>query len=122
MESDPAQYSDDVRKIAILMTDGEFNTFFHGTQGNAFGPHETLSSSLARDLCTDMKALKNGNPGITIYSVAFQAPLSARETLKDCANEDTANQTFYYSADSNEELRNAFRSIASSIQTLRISK
>ncbi len=121
-ESDPAKYSSDVKKVAILMTDGKFNSFFHGTTGRAFGPHEPLSSGLARDLCADMKSFKDGNPGITIYSVAFKAPQSARETLRDCANEDTRNETFYYSAESNSELRAAFREIATNIQKLRISK
>lgn len=121
-KNDPAFYSDDVQKIAILMTDGEFNTFFDGTSGNAFGPHPDPSNELAKDLCTNMKAAKAGNPGIIIYSIAFDAPASAQATLKDCATEDTASHKYYYSADDGEELREAFSSIASSIQRLRISQ
>ena len=120
--SDPAPYSNKVSKVAILMTDGEFNTFYHGTQGNAFGPHANKSNQLARDLCDDMKAVKNGNPGIIIYSIAFQAPVSAQKTLKACANTDTDSVQYYYQADDGAELKQAFRSIATSIQSLRLSK
>ncbi|MGI9350487.1 MAG: vWA domain-containing protein [Rhizobiaceae bacterium] len=122
-ENDPAPYSKDVEKIAILMTDGEFNTFFQGTEGSRtpYGPHAEPSNTLALDLCADMKADKNGAPGITIYSIAFQAPSSAEATLRACANEDTETDIYYFSAGNGQELREAFRSIAASIQRLRIS-
>ena len=120
--ADPAPYGNKVKKIAILMTDGEFNTYFDGTSGNPYGPNAALSNQSARDICADMKAAKDGNPGITIYSVAFQAPASAEATLRDCANEDTAGQTFYYSADNGEELNEAFRAIANDIQALRLNQ
>ena len=121
--NDPAPYSADVQKIAILMTDGEFNTFFQGTEGSGtpYGPHAEPSNTLAMNLCEDMKADKNGAPGITIYSIAFQAPASAEATLRACANDDTETDVYYFSADNGQELRDAFRSIAASIQRLRIS-
>lgn len=117
-------YSKDTNKIAIIMTDGSFNTFYNGIEGKyaPFGDNADESSTLARDLCTDMKALKSGQPGITIYSVAFSAPKDAQELLRDCASDDTATQTYYYSADNGAELEAAFASIANSIQTLRLSK
>ncbi len=119
--SDPADYSEDVRKVAVLMTDGEFNTFYDETSGNPWGPYVDESSDHAEAICADMKAPKAGEPGITIYSVAFQAPSAAEATLRECASADTATETYYYSASSEQELREAFRAIAGSIKTLRLS-
>ena len=125
--SKPAAYSAGTQKIAILMTDGEFNTYYYGTTepGNpdsAYGGENIdNSNTLAMNLCEDMKADKNGAPGITIYSIAFQAPASAEATLRACANDDTETDVYYFSADNGQELRDAFRSIAASIQRLRIS-
>lgn len=122
----PARYSDDVKKIAILMTDGEFNTAYEGIDGAGafapFGQNANVSNARATGLCEDMKRAKDGNPGIIVYAIAFQAPASAEATLRSCANENTSNTTYYYSANSGAELRQAFREIASSISTLRISR
>lgn len=121
--NDPAAYSADVKKIAILMTDGEFNTAYEGIGNNdPFGRNVAISNNTATELCEDMKATKSGNPGITVYAIAFQAPSSAEATLRACANEDTDTTTYYYSADNGAELRDAFREIAASITNLRISQ
>ncbi|MDJ0615080.1 MAG: pilus assembly protein [Rhizobiaceae bacterium] len=123
----PASYGDDVQKIAILMTDGKFNTAYEGISGTGNNapfntPSSTdVSNSRATKLCEDMKQTKAGNTGIIIYAVAFQAPASAQATLRACANADTADTTYYYSASSGQELRAAFRAIAASISNLRIS-
>lgn len=122
----PADYSPDVQKIAILMTDGEFNTAFEGIPGGGnnapFNNSNSVNVSNTRavQLCDDMKRLKSGNPGIIIYSIAFQAPTSAEATLRDCANTDTVDTTYYYSASNGQQLREAFRAIAASIGNLRI--
>lgn len=118
----PAAYSNDVKKIAILMTDGEFNTAYAGVNTNPFGRNVAVSNQVALDLCEDMKKTKNGNPGITVYSIAFQAPASAEATLRTCANEDTDRTTYFYNASSGAELRDAFRAIAADISNLRLSK
>ncbi len=122
----PAAYGADVQKIAILMTDGEFNTAYEGLSGA--GPNAPfnnansvdVSNTRATQLCDDMKRTKNGNPGIIVYAIAFQAPASAEATLRGCANTDTDETTYYYSASSGQELREAFRAIAASIGNLRI--
>lgn len=114
----PADWSPDVRKIAILMTDGEFNTYYDGTTGNPFGPYEAESSANAVALCSDMKALKGANPGIVIYSVAFQAPAAAKATLQACAS-DAAH---FFDADNSQELHAAFQAIALDIQKLRLTR
>ena len=120
--NDPAPYSRNVRKIAILMTDGEFNTAYEEIDGNdPFGGNVDESNDAAVALCNNMKALKNGNPGILVYSIAFKAPKSAQKTLKACASDDTKTTQFYYSAANGDELRKAFKEIGKSIQSLRIS-
>jgi len=122
-DSKPAAYSADVQKIAILMTDGNFNTAYEGiTTGSPFADNTDVSNRRAIDLCTDMKQLKNGNPGITIYAIGFRAPADAEATLRACANTDTVITTYYYSADNGQQLRDAFRKIAGSIMNLRLSK
>ncbi len=120
--SDPAPYADPVKKIAIIMTDGEFNTYYSGVGGNPFGTQELRSGTTAVSLCNDMKAKKQGANGITIYSIAFDAPVRAQQTLRACATPDTANNTFYYSAKNGAELRLAFERIALDIQKLRITR
>ena len=114
--SSPKQYSNDVDKIAILMTDGQFNTAHSGP-----GVGTTRSPQLSRDLCADMKAEKSGNPGITIYSIAFAAEES-EALLKECATPDSNGVQYFYSAATNQELVSAFEEIANSIQKLRLSR
>ncbi len=115
-------YSPDVNKVAILMTDGEFNTAYDGVNGRPFGTQGTKSSNLAEDLCDNMKAAKNGNPGIIVYSIAFAAPAQAERTLRNCANAPTASKTFFFSASNEEELRDAFKKIAEDITSLRLTQ
>ena len=118
----PSDYSAGVKKIAILMTDGEFNTYFDGTNGEAFGPYSKQSSAAAIALCDDMKSSKGKYAGITIYSVAFDAPATARETLRNCASPDSDGNNHYFAAESETQLRQAFTTIARSIQKLRLSR
>lgn len=60
-------------------------------------------SSQARDQCNIAK-----RAGITVYTVAFQAPSSGKKLLKDCA---TSNK-HYYDAKNSDELNQVFRKIA----------
>ncbi len=113
---DPAPFGAGVRKIAIVMTDGEFNTYFAGVSGNPWGSQSARSSADALSLCDSMKALRAGEPGITIYTVAFQAPNSARNLLRQCATDND----HAFDASSETELRGAFQAIARDIQKLRL--
>lgn len=110
--SRPSNYkAKDVQKIALLMTDGEFNTIYA-----PFGERWD-SASFAVELCRSMK-----RDGIIIYSIAFDAPAAAQRTLQACATPGTAGQAFYYSARSASELQGAFQQIATDIRKLRLSK
>ena len=104
--SQPVSYTTpDTMKVVVLMTDGQFNTQYVSGNGN--------SSDQATSLCNEMK-----NQGITIYSVAFQAPTAAQTLLKGCAS---STQT-YFNASSGGDLRSAFQHIAMDINKLRVTK
>ena len=117
----PANYTDPVRKIAIIMTDGMFNTYYYGVDGDE-NNQEARSSSTAKALCTDMKRMKGGKPGITIYTIAFDAPAQAEQLLRDCATPDIDDSRHFFSASDGQELRAAFSAIASDIRNLRLSR
>lgn len=100
-------------KSAILMTDGMFNTSYKNGNENSQDPTATGSSSFqALQICAAMKAR-----GITVYTVAFQAPADAEAMLQTCASPGSA-----FNALSNDELRRVFREIANRIAGLRLSR
>ena len=59
-QSRPAAYNDSADKIAILMTDGEYNT----KNGRSWNANQV--STIAVDTCNAMKA-----QGIRVYTVGF---------------------------------------------------
>jgi len=122
--SKPDDYDSKTRKVAILMTDGEFNTYFQGVPNGqeTFGVRQTESNTDAEELCTDMKKPKGTGEGITVYAIAFDAPPSAKQTLQKCASPDTATVTHFYDAANEAELRQAFLEIANSIKALRLTR
>lgn len=97
-------------KIAILMTDGEYNT----VGGDYHSSNIVPSTNYAKDTCAAMKA-----KGITIYTVGFQlAPGLSTNTLQACAS---GTNKFYQAEDANS-LRLAFQAIAQDIATIRLSE
>jgi hypothetical protein len=117
------------QKIAILMTDGEYNTAFcngvvsrdstasSGDRKINCNATNGSSTTQARSLCAAMKA---PGTGITIYTIGFQlgGNATAIETLRQCASDDSK----FYNADDGVELRAAFRDIALRLATLRLSQ
>ncbi|QKV20092.1 vWA domain-containing protein [Oricola thermophila] len=101
-----------VRKYAIIMTDGEFNTYESEGQN---GSGSTNSRNHAKTICTNMKTA-----GIKVYSIAFGAGSTAEALMKDCANKDTATSKYYYNTSNEAELKDAFRQIAADIKGLRL--
>lgn len=138
-ESAPASYSKltetgpkgqpVLRKIAVLMTDGEFNTAYcNGVIAKDSGPgsggdadHIDCnatngdSTSQALELCTAMKA-----KGIEVYTVGFSVgDIEAAKTLmNDCATDPNK----VYIADTGEQLKQAFRDIALKMSSLYLSR
>ncbi len=109
--SQPVAYnSGTTAKVAILMTDGEYNT----VGGNYSGSNVAASQNFAKDTCTAMKA-----QGIRVYTVGFQLSQSnATTTLQACASDSSK----FYPAEDADALRMAFQAIAQDIATLRLSE
>lgn len=103
----PGAYDPDNRtKIAILMTDGEFNTEYIDANGD--------SDKQARKTCQKMKAA-----GITVYTVGFELTENdAKKTMAKCAS----SKQHAYLAENGSDLRLAFRDIAMSIAQLRLTE
>lgn len=114
--SQPVAYSTPkTEKIAILMTDGEYNSTV-GTNGVEGGNGNGSSSSgQAIAICNQMKQDK-----ITVYTVGFDLGnnSTAINTLKNCATDASKA----YVADSGEKLRAAFRDIALKVSSLYLTK
>lgn len=113
----PASYDDThVKKIAILMTDGVYNTQYDAngvmTSTNGTASVNGSSTTQARTMCESMKA-----QGITVYTVGFALNSdTAIETMEQCATSpDTA-----YIAQNGSQLRQAFRDIAVRLSPLHL--
>ncbi len=124
----PAAYgTDKLKKIAILMTDGEYNTSYtskgyavsetiNGIRVTCTGSANTdCSSAQAVDQCNAMKA-----QGVEVYTVGFQLGGSklAENTLSSCATD--ANH--FYNSSTGDALKAAFQDIALKISTLYLSQ
>lgn len=109
--SQPVAYNTgNTTKVAILMTDGEYNT----VNGAMAGANVPKSQQFAKETCAAMKA-----KGIVVYTVGFQlTAANATETLQDCAS----GFTKFYPAEDGDALRTAFQAIAQDIATLRIAE
>ena len=86
--------SKDPLKFIVFMTDGEHDT------GQSW--KDDYADKTTKEHCADAKA-----KGVTIFSVAFQAPERGRRLLEDCA----FSAKHYYDAQSAEELLEAFTDI-----------
>lgn len=118
-ESRPGNYGDaSVKKIAILMTDGEYNTQYDAnglmTSTNNTTPLNGPSDTQARSVCANMKS-----SGIQVYTVGFGLTNSkAIQTLAQCATDSTTA----YLAQDGEQLRNVFRDIAIKLSPLHLTQ
>ncbi len=103
-DSRPEPYSNpEILKAIIVMTDGEFNTAYENSNGN--------SSAQSRSLCSNIKAA-----GVTVFTVAFQAPRNAENLLRSCAT----TMQHHFDAQDNDALRRAFQEIARRLTGLRL--
>lgn len=104
----PVSYTDkDTIKVAILMTDGEYNT--------VGGSSSSRSARYAKETCTAMKA-----KGITVYTVGFRLShgTQAEATMQACAS----SLGHAYLAANGAALNAAFADIAQNITQLRLSR
>lgn len=117
--AEPGAYNDKkVKKYAILMTDGEFNTAFAGVaNGNPTqGGQPVKSRNNAEELCKEMR-----KKGIEVFTIGFQLnSASAKGVMKKCATPDSAKTQHYFETSSGAELDSAFQEIARTIERLTI--
>jgi hypothetical protein len=120
----PAPYGSTVKKVAVLMTDGEYNTQYckgvdtdtkisksETQRGSACTTIDSKDHALA--LCTGMK-----NAGITVYTVALDVDTGPRDLLRSCA---TSTAHAYY-ANNESTLMSAFQDIALRTSLVLVSK
>lgn len=93
-------------KAVVLMTDGIFNTAYHGRK----------SSEQAIALCDAMKA-----KGVVVFAVAFDTSREPADaaTLKACAS---SGPGYYANASNGDELEAAFNNFAAKLTELRLTK
>ena len=127
--STPAPYgTETVQKIAILMTDGEYNTQYNSNgisvNQNSYptcsSAANDCSTTQARALCAAMK-----QKGIVIYTIGFQlgGNQTAIDTLSQCATAPTTpmDHVKFYNVTSGVQLKQAFRDIALKLTSLHLS-
>ncbi|WP_095204303.1 pilus assembly protein [Mesorhizobium carmichaelinearum] len=124
----PANFdSRKVGKVAILMTDGQFNTAFAGGRGAPRSQNAgQMSRSNAENICDNMK-----RDGIEIFTIGFDLDDpsmtsterdQAKSVLQDCSTADTSTLKHYYEAATGSELNDAFNAIVQNIERLTIAK
>jgi Flp pilus assembly protein TadG len=114
-----------VKKIAVIMTDGEFNTqFCNGVYDKATGyAHRENCNSTNGDantqaitMCTTMKSV---NKGIELYFVGFDlVNTTLVNNLKTACSTDSAH---IINAANQAELKAAFAKIAANLTSMRLS-
>ncbi len=94
-----------LRKILVLMTDGEYNTQYVGAD----------STSQARAVCAEIK-----KTGIEVFAIGFDVAgnQTVLDTLKGCVN----SSAHFYEAKTGDALKTAFRDIALKASTVRLTK
>ena len=104
-----------LRKIAVLMTDGDYNTYRSWKDADAI----TVSNN-AKAICANMKA-----QGIEIYTVGFDLdnlPPADRTRALDALQSCGTDINHFYNALSAEQLKQSFRDIALQLTTLHLAK
>jgi hypothetical protein len=115
-----------LKKFAVLMTDGDFNTEYtsNAILDSYFGesPANDTAANQAAATCVNMKA-----KGIEIFTVAFAhdsgLSTAAQNILKGCATQIpgvTNDTSHYYLATDGDALNKAFKDIALKISKIRI--
>lgn len=108
-DSAPASYQEvekgKLMKAVVLLTDGDFNTAFHGK----------ASAEQAVALCAAMRTA-----GVTVFAVGFglKEGSKADATLRACA---TPGNGYFANAGNEEELSQVFQSFAAKLSQLRLS-
>ncbi len=125
----PAPFTDDdTRKFIVLMTDGQITDQFRPSDKNDPENPTVVLNSRKEDkekystrntnvqnfykVCNQAKA-----NGITVYTIAFEAPSNAITEMRNCAT----SENFFYKVEG-VEISTAFKSIARQINELRLTQ
>lgn len=104
-----------LRKVAVLMTDGQFNTVRGWKDQNL-----TQTAKIAKDVCANMKA-----QGIEIYTVGFaldQLPQPDRNIAYDTLQTCGTDVKHFYDSLTVQQLQTAFREIALNLSSVYLSR
>jgi hypothetical protein len=122
-----------IRKIAVLMTDGEYNTQYEKMSSEPNGgivanqnqttscPNATngCSSVQAKELCKRMKQ----DAGIEIFTVVYGNDRLAIDVMQECASVNPkTGEKYAYVATDGEKLQQAFRDIGIEMTKLYLAK
>jgi hypothetical protein len=120
-----AEGTEDLSKVAILMTDGEYNVQYDAKGLPVDGGKVTncsnavnkpdCSTGQAAALCEAMK-----DKGIVVYTIGFGSGMTstAKQTLKACATDSTK----YYNAEDGDQLKQAYYDIGLKLAKLYLSR
>ncbi len=97
--SKPKSNGATTRKAVVLMTDGQFNTYYENGLGN--------SGAQAKKICKDMR-----DDGVIVYAVAFKAPKNAQALLQNCSS----GGGYYFEPSDAAGLKDAYKQIANSFR------
>jgi hypothetical protein len=107
---------DKISKVAILMTDGQFNTAYAGVS-SGFNGQGGLSRGNAESICSNMK-----HDEIEVYTIGFALPSdeasSARGVLENCASPDRPGVKHFFDVSTGPELDQAFQEIIANTERL----
>jgi Flp pilus assembly protein TadG len=121
-----------VAKVAILMTDGIFNTAFAGVRDSEEWDEQpqlyqgAKSRSYAESLCANMR-----DDGIEIFTIGFDLNNpemrksesdQAKTVLKNCSSPDRSSMKHYYEVSTGAELDSAFKEIIRNTERLALTK
>jgi hypothetical protein len=102
----------DVKRFMVLMTDGA-NTISPSYPNHDQGD-VVLANSLTAETCANIKA-----EGTFIYAIAFDV---TDPTIQDLMRNCATAPPYYYLADDNDGLRQAFESIANAVVAIRLTQ
>ncbi len=109
-----------LKKVMILMTDGDYNTEYDANGINTDTTHASPangdgSQNQAGSLCTAIK-----NKDIVVYTIGFLVSANAETFLKDCSTHTGTTYDHYYPASDSDSIRAAFRDIALKLSNARL--
>lgn len=110
---DPKRVSHEVRKIMVLMTDGE-NT----KSADLPAPTHNGGNGAQSDAWTQKACREARNNGVEIFTITFgdEVPASAKKIMEECADDEK----HYFDAATSGKLDEAFRTIAGYLTRIRL--